>query len=72
MTNAIRCGGCGRHYFGEDEWNATMTAGHPTGYTCPECQTPEQNAEAEINDATLDYSLDEAGRVIAHLKGDPA
>lgn len=64
-----QCGLCDRSYFGEDGWNATIVGGRPVGFTCPECQTPEQSAEAEINDATTDYSLDDEGRVIRHPKG---
>ena len=39
-------------------WNATFRQGVIVGYLCPNCQTAEENAEAEINEATLDYSQD--------------
>jgi hypothetical protein len=40
-----------------------LSRGVITGYLCPACQTPEENAEAEINFATLDYFVDSSGRV---------
>ena len=54
----IRCDRCGRRYrnpaaFVTDEWNATLRQGVVVGYLCPDCQTPEENAEAAIDEATL-------------------
>ncbi|MGP3749987.1 hypothetical protein [Streptomyces sp. IBSNAI001] len=46
-------------------WNIEFAKGRPVGYLCPECQTPEENAEAEVKAATLDYAntaRDAAGR----------
>lgn len=37
-------------------WNIEFAKGRPVGYLCPECQTPEENAEAEVKAATLDYT----------------
>ena len=54
-------------------WNVTTSMGVITGYLCPTCQTPEENAEAEINEATLDYQaggVDAFGRMYAMPKGD--
>lgn len=51
----IQCTECGRVWRGEGDWNATMKGGKAVGVLCPGCQTPEQNAEAEINAATIDY-----------------
>jgi hypothetical protein len=45
-----------------------MAAGEPIGYLCPNCQTPEENAEAEINLATIDYSVDDQGRMVGRPK----
>ncbi|WP_414120838.1 hypothetical protein [Corynebacterium nuruki] len=56
MSNVIKCDTCHRRYRGHGEWNATVNAGIVTGYTCPDCQTPEQNAEAVVNAATLGYA----------------
>lgn len=36
-------------------WNVIMKQGRPVGALCSNCQTPEENAEAEINEATIDY-----------------
>jgi len=36
-------------------WNVTVRAGVPIGHVCPDCQTPQENAEAEINLATTNY-----------------
>jgi hypothetical protein len=50
-------------------WNATYVEGRPTGeHLCPDCQTPEENMQAELNAATLDYGqsyVDEEGRLVA-------
>lgn len=39
-----------------EQWNVTLVRGIAVGITCPGCQTPEENAEAAINEATLDYA----------------
>lgn len=46
-----------------------MSRGVPAGYLCPGCQTPEENAEAEVNQATLDYAVRADGRAIGVPKG---
>ena len=52
----IRCDRCKRRLRGEGAgWNVTVEQGMVVGHTCPGCQTAEENAEAEINEATLDY-----------------
>lgn len=51
-------------------WNCTVRRGIIVGYLCPACQTSEENAEAEINEATLDYQgRDAFGRYTASAKG---
>lgn len=47
-----------------DGWNATVSRGVITGYLCPGCQTPDENAEAEIHEATLDYGVNSLGRLV--------
>ena len=59
-----RCARCGRRYRGHGEWNVSMTQGQATGLLCPACQSPEENAEALINEATVNYGLDAQGRVL--------
>lgn len=36
-------------------WNCTAKGGRVIGFLCPACQTPEENAEAEVKAATLNY-----------------
>ncbi|MGW4490408.1 hypothetical protein [Streptomyces sp. NPDC004376] len=50
----------------EDQWNTVHKGGRLTGYLCPQCQTPEENAEAEVKAALVDYdhpTTDADGRV---------
>ncbi|MGH3171003.1 MAG: hypothetical protein ACRDN0_34675, partial [Trebonia sp.] len=72
MTTAIRCGRCKRRFRKSakdaDQWNVTTSQGVITDFTCPGCQSSEENAEAEINLATLDYSVDPFGRSVARPK----
>lgn len=56
MTDkTVRCMRCTRRWRGSDDWNSTWIQGQCIGLLCPDCQTPEENAEAAINDAGLDY-----------------
>ncbi len=51
-------------------WNAVWDKGYLTGFLCPDCQTPEENAEAEINAATMTpVGIDEAGRAWGRRNG---
>ena len=52
----------------ETGWNTTVKQGVIVGYLCPACQTPEENAEAEINLATTKYGVDAFGRMIGSPK----
>lgn len=51
------------------EWNVTIKDGKIAGYLCPGCQTPEENAEAEIRNSTLDYFSDGRGYFRGRPKG---
>jgi hypothetical protein len=64
----IRCSRCDRKYKGRGNWNHVFRGGACVGALCPDCQTPEENAEAAINEATLDYSVDEQGSPMARPK----
>jgi hypothetical protein len=64
----IRCDRCRRRYRGQDGWNVVGDLGAIVGYLCPDCQTPYENAEAEIKAATLNYSRDSQGRVVTMMK----
>lgn len=53
-------------------WNVVFDQGKLVGYLCPRCQTAEENAEAVINESTLDYSrasTNAFGRLRAPAKG---
>ena len=45
----IKCGRCARRYRHLADWNAVIEGGVVTGALCPACQSPEENAEAEMN-----------------------
>lgn len=63
-TQRERCERCGKVYRGRGAWNARYVAGVEKGLICPACQTPDENVEAEINEATLNYGVDAFGRSI--------
>jgi hypothetical protein len=51
--------------------NASRSGSHTSASVvgiCPDCQTPEEHVEAEINLATLDYFRDEHGRMVGRPK----
>ena len=56
----IRCDRCGRRCRNMDGWSATREQGVIVGCQCPDCQTLEEHAEADIKEATLDYYVDES------------
>ena len=59
-----KCERCFKRYRGSGEWNVTARAGVVVGLRCPACQTPEENAEALVKEATLVYGRLPDGRVI--------
>jgi hypothetical protein len=65
-----KCARCGQPYRGVEgeEWNAVFEEGRVVGLICPDCQTPEENAEAVINEPTLHCSADEKGQVYGAAK----
>lgn len=69
----IHCDRCGTWTrAGKSEgWNTVWRKGYIKGFLCPKCQTPEENAEAEINEATFEIvGTDAFGRAIGRIKGD--
>lgn len=64
----FRCQRCNKRHRGSGEWNVTLKDGAILAVLCPACQTPEENAEALINEATINYSQDASGRVRGHAK----
>lgn len=73
MARRNRCRRCDRRLRNmntADDWNAIVEGGYITGILCPTCQTPDENTEAEINEATTVYDLDPLGRLISRVKRD--
>ena len=75
IARTLRCQRCQqcqrryRHRKGDwGDWNAVCTDGVVVAVLCPACQTSQENAEATINEATLDYSVNELGRFYARPK----
>ena len=52
------------------DWNATVKRGVVVGSLCPNYQTPEENAEAVVNEATTVYGRDAQGRFTGRPKAD--
>ena len=50
------CARCARPYDGDPRWNVVYVQGRAVQALCPDCQTPEEAAEAEENRHTYDYS----------------
>lgn len=68
MSQVMKCSRCGKRYRGSGDWNFTMKAGVAVAVLCPACQTPDENAEAVVNESTLDYGVDDLGRLSARPK----
>lgn len=64
-----RCGRALRDGNDQDLWNAEMRRGVMVFALCPTCQTSDENAEATIRVATLDYGIDGRGRAPLGRKG---
>lgn len=64
MSSITRCDRCSRRLRSPEGWNAALVGGVITSLICPGCQTAEENAEAVVNEATLDYGVDEHGRQV--------
>lgn len=68
FVRKMRCDRCNRRHRGQGNWNLVFKAGVVIGALCPTCQTPEENAEAEVNASTTAYSRDAFGRTIGTPK----
>lgn len=62
-----QCLKCKRPVAGEylDEWGVRAFLNYPVWVVCPDCQSPEERAEAAIRRATSTYTL-EGGRIVQH------
>lgn len=63
-----RCARCHQRYRGQVDWNAVFVAGVPVALVCSACQSPAEDAEAEANADTLDYTDAPIGRVVGRRK----
>lgn len=68
--SVVKCSRCSRRYRGHGDWNYTLENGVIVGVLCPDCQTPEENVEAAINESTLTYGRDPFGRVVGKPKAE--
>lgn len=73
MTPIIRCSRCRKRLrnldtAGDRGWNACLDNGIVTAVLCPDCQTPMENAEAVINDATTEILGTIGGRLVGRPK----
>jgi hypothetical protein len=68
MAKVQKCERCKKRYRGSGDWNANLRGGEVVGVLCPDCQTPAENAEAVVNQATLVYGRDASGQHIAQPK----
>ena len=63
-----RCMRCGRAYKDATDielWNMDCWHGYLMGVICPDCQTDSEDMEAQVNEATFDYSNAEPLKVFA-------
>lgn len=65
----IRCDRCRKRYRNHGDWNVIFQSGFIVGYLCPKCQTVEENAEAVVNESTINYGIDPfTGQHVGTLK----
>ncbi len=70
MAKVQKCERCTKRYRGAGDWNAILRDGEVVGVLCPACQTPEENSEAVVNQATVVYTRDAKGRTLGRAKGE--
>lgn len=71
MSAVEKCMRCRRRYRGGVTWNVVLVNGRQQGILCPDCQTPDENAEAERNLAdgtTAGLSWAHEARLIDHAE----
>lgn len=69
MGTKITCTRCGSAGHDRGDWNGNWKKGVLIEIICPACQTIEENTEAVVKEATLDYGRDAFGRPFATMKG---
>lgn len=65
----LTCTLCANTGTDRGDWNGSYRSGRLLSIICPDCQSADQNAEAAINEATLDYSMNAFGQVVVRPKG---
>lgn len=68
LRRCSRCGKRCRSFKAAEAWNVIVELGVITELICPGCQTPLENAEAAINEATTVYGVLGDGRLIGRPK----
>lgn len=48
-ASVVKCGRCRKRQRSQAGWNGEYIAGLLVGHLCPDCQTPEEDLEAELN-----------------------
>lgn len=70
--NPLKCERCPRVFterlLDAKQWSGTVKRGVLVGSLCPNCQTPEENVEAAVNEAITSYSLNAFGQLIGTTK----
>lgn len=44
-----RCERCGKRFYGQQGWSEDYVAGLVVGHLCPDCQSPHEDREAELD-----------------------
>ena len=65
----IECMRCGRSELAgnAENWNTVFDQGAIVGHVCPDCQTDEEDIEAQVNDALMGYSKLKLVRTLGEL-----
>jgi hypothetical protein len=66
----LPCSRCGLARAGQVDPNTNLDLKHGVvvGVICGRCQTVEESLEAQIHEATLDYSVDQAHQLVINPK----
>lgn len=70
MTTISKCYRCKRSGIDRSDWNIEHIAGYEAGAVCPTCQSPDENAEAFMNDAIGNPQLQNATVLRPRESGD--
>lgn len=65
----LTCSRCQRTGRDRGNWNGQFRAGRLVALICPRCQSADENAEAEINEATSEYAVNPLGIAVQRPRG---